>query len=238
MRQAARLPGSEGLAGIIDFQAQAAKQHGVKIETGWRAGSNDIKALSPDQVILATGANMTWPEQFPSELEAAGIILTLPDLVESLGQSKAQQPGSIVVWDEDQSSATYDAVLWLAEKYDDVFLLTSQAGFATSESLINRQGILHRLRLSKVKLLVSSKPFVTEADLTEGVVRYQNTATSAQGSIEKVTALTYASPRAPRLDLLSDLKAADIPTHIIGDALGQRHLATAMSDGYKLGLKI
>ena len=238
IRQFARLPGSEGLAGIVDFQSQAAKQHGVKIETGWRAGSNDIKAMAPDQVILATGASMIWPEQFPSEFEGEGIILTLPDLVESLGQSNGPQPGNIVVWDKDQSSATYDAVLWLAEKFGNVFLLTSQAGFAMSESLINRQGILHRLRLSKVKLLVSSKLTVTEADLTEGVVKYNDIATESRGRIENVSALTYASPRVPRLDLLPDLEAAGIVPHIIGDAQGPRRLVEAMSDGYKLGLKI
>jgi dimethylglycine catabolism A len=238
IRQIARLPGSEGLAGIVDFQAQVAKQHGVRIETGWRASAKDIEALSPDHVILATGASMTWPEQFPIEFEDASIILTLPDLVENLGQSNGQQPGNIVVYDEDQSSATYDAVLWLAEKYDNVFLLTSQADFALSESLINRQGILHRLRQSKVNMLPSCEPVVMEADLTEGVVKFKNIVTSAQGSIENVSALAYTSPRAPRLDLLPDLKAAGIAPHIIGDAYGSRRLVEAMSDGYKLGLKI
>jgi dimethylglycine catabolism A len=238
IRQVSQLPGSEGLAAIVDFQAQAAKQHGVKIETGWLADLEDIQALSPDHVILATGARMSWPEQFPPELEGSGIILTLLDLVESRSQSKAQQPGCIVVLDEHQSSAIYDAVIWLAEKFDNIFLITSQTGFAISESLINRQGILHRLRQSKVNLLASSKLTVSEEGLAEGIVEFKNIATSDRGSIENVSALTYASQRVPRLDLLPDLKAAGIVPHIIGDAQSPRLLVEAMSDGYKLGLKI
>jgi len=57
----ALLPGGESLSSIYDFQKLSADRYGVDFRLGAPATLEDILALDPQTVILATGATPSWP---------------------------------------------------------------------------------------------------------------------------------------------------------------------------------
>ena len=237
-RQASQMPGAEGLGGIFDYQEQAAKQYSVNIKSGQQAGLVDILALTPDVVVLATGAQMAYPSSLPAELEDEGVIMDLPALIADLSGSNRSYAGTAVIIDEDHTIAFYNATLWMADRFDEVVLITSRERFAASETLINRQGIIERLFRPNITLLPFSELLLSGDNMEEGRVKYRHLKTDQVGLIENVAALSYASHRVPRLDLQAGLEAAGVQTELIGDAFAPRGVLQAMTEGYELAMKL
>jgi 2,4-dienoyl-CoA reductase-like NADH-dependent reductase (Old Yellow Enzyme family)/thioredoxin reductase len=237
-RQASQMPGAEGLGGIFDYQEQAAKQYSVNIKSGQQAGLVDILALTPDVVVLATGAQMAYPSSLPAELEDEGVIMDLPALIADLSGSNRSYAGTAVIIDEDHTIAFYNATLWMADRFDEVVLITSRERFAASETLVNRQGIIERLFRPNITLLPFSELLLSGDNMEEGRVKYRHLKTDQVGLIENVAALSYASHRVPRLDLQAGLEAAGVQTELIGDAFAPRGVLQAMTEGYELAMKL
>ena len=237
-RQAAGMLGAEGLAGIFDFQEQAAKRYSVNIKLGQQASLEDILALAPEVVILATGAQMAYPSLLPKELKGDGGIKDLPTLITDLSGSDRPLAGTAVIIDEDHTTAFYNAALWMANRFNELVLITSRERFATSESLVNRQGIIERLFEPNITLLPLSELLLSEDDIEEGRVKYRHLRTGQVGQIQNVAALSYASHRVPRLDLQAGLEAAGIETELIGDAFAPRGVLQAITEGYELAMKL
>lgn len=237
-RLAAMLPGGEGLAGVFEFQSRAARQHGVRMEIGRSVGVQDVLALAPDVVVLATGADMAWPDVLPPDLKDSGIALDLPSLIETLARRDGAQSGTVVIVDEEQSMTTYNAAMWLAARFARVVMITSRESFARRESLVNRQGILRRLLDRNITMLPFSRPDVNEPELIAGVVGYRHVMTGARAQIDDVAAVTHAAHRVPRLALLEELKAAGHAPRIIGDAFAPRGLLQAMQEGFALAMRL
>jgi 2,4-dienoyl-CoA reductase-like NADH-dependent reductase (Old Yellow Enzyme family)/thioredoxin reductase len=237
-RQASQMPGAEGLGGIFDYQEQAAKQYSVNIKSGQQAGLVDILALTPDVVVLATGAQMAYPSSLPAELEDEGVIMDLPALIADLSGSNRSYAGTAVIIDEDHTIAFYNATLWMADRFDEVVLITSRERFAASETLVNRQGIIERIFRPNITLLPFSELLLSGDNMEEGRVKYRHLKTDQVGLIENVAALSYASHRVPRLDLQAGLEAAGVQTELIGDAFAPRGVLQAMTEGYELAMKL
>ena len=237
-RQASQMPGAEGLGGIFDYQEQAAKQYSVNIKSGQQAGLVDILALTPDVVVLATGAQMAYPSSLPAELEDEGVIMDLPALIADLSGSNRSYAGTAVIIDEDHTIAFYNATLWMADRFDEVVLITPRERFAASETLVNRQGIIERLFRPNITLLPFSELLLSGDNMEEGRVKYRHLKTDQVGLIENVAALSYASHRVPRLDLQAGLEAAGVQTELIGDAFAPRGVLQAMTEGYELAMKL
>jgi 2,4-dienoyl-CoA reductase-like NADH-dependent reductase (Old Yellow Enzyme family)/thioredoxin reductase len=237
-RQAAQMPGAEGLGGVFDYQEQAAKRYSVNIKLGLQAGLEDILKLTPDVVILATGAQMEYPSSLPSELKDDGGIMDLPTLITELSGFDRSYTGTIVIVDEDHTAAFYNAAQWMIDRFDELILITSRERFAANESLVNRQGIIERLFKPNITLLPYSELLLTGADLEEGRVEYRHLKTDQVGKIENVSALSYAVHRTPRLDLQAGLETAGVQTELIGDAFAPRSVLQAMTEGYGLAMKL
>src|SRR6185436_12810045 len=84
----ARLPNSESLSSVYDYQFAKAQRHGARFELGVRVGAERILAERPDVVVLATGARMVWPSCLPPELHALGLV---PDLRSAMGDLERLQ---------------------------------------------------------------------------------------------------------------------------------------------------
>jgi hypothetical protein len=169
------MPGAEGLGGVFDYQEQAAKRYSVNIKLGQQAALNDILALSPDLVILATGARMAYPSSLPSELEGDGVIKDLPTFVTELSDSDRSYAGTIVIVDEDHTAAFYNAAQWMIDRFDELVLITSRERFAANESLVNRQGIIERLFKPNITLLPCSELLLTDDDMKLKMCRRSHT---------------------------------------------------------------
>jgi thioredoxin reductase len=237
-RQAAQMPGAEGLGGVFDYQEQAAKRYSVNIKLGYKADLGDILELTPDVVILATGAQMEYPSSLPTELKDDCGIMDLPTLIAELSGFDRSYAGTIVIVDEDHTAAFYNAAQWMIDRFDELVLITSRELFASNESLVNRQGIIERLFKPNITLLPYSELLLTSDDLEEGCVGYRHLKTDQVGKIENVSALSYAVHRTPRLDLQAGLEAAGVQTKLIGDAFAPRGVLQAMTEGYEQAMKL
>ena len=238
-RLAAALPGAEGLAGVYDYQTAEAKNRGVRIELGIKAAAADILSLEPDQVVLASGARMAWPEDLLGNREALSGVPDLPAAMAALLAHPGRHPGTAVVIDEDHTSFTYNAVDWLAEHFERVVLLTSRDTVARHEHRVARQGIIERLLGRGVEMRTFQLPDLNADELEDGIVAYRPAIGSGPRQfIEEVGFLSYAAHRDPRLELLAPLRAAGHQPRLIGDARAPRTLLHATREGHAAGLEI
>ena len=162
---AACLPGGNGLQGVYDFDAAAAKEAGARIELGVNAQVSDIIALAPDNVVLATGAEAPWP------LAAAGDPLddtVAPPLAECLRTAfrhHGHMGGRLVLIDGEDSIWCYRAAQYLTTKFHHVTVLSSAAKPAAGAPLVARQGLLERLAHGNIMVHLSCDADPTEDEL-------------------------------------------------------------------------
>ncbi|MBT5266872.1 MAG: NAD(P)-binding protein [Rhodospirillaceae bacterium] len=237
-RLAAMLPGGEGLEGVYDFQAALARRAGARLELGVAASFDDIKSLSPDQIILASGADMPWPGKSLDEFDIGEIVSALPSFVERQLRHPGRSDGTVVVFDQDNSAATYRAVTYLAGRFDAVVVVLDREIVAEREPLVVRQGLLERIAVTAIEVLPFTEGNLTIDELGDGIVGYRSSLTGARHVIKNVSALTHASPRVPRLSLLEPLREAGYELILIGDAFAPRTLLHAVAEGYSAGSKL
>ena len=233
----AELPGGENLSSIYDFQRLCADRVGVKMELGLMASADDILALNPDAVILATGSTMSWPSFLPEEYKDEGFFLDLREIIAALLEHPLPQPGTAVIYDHDHTKMTYAAAEWMAEKFDRVVIVTPRDRIASDEALVNRQGIYHRLSKQKVQIITSCEPS-SDSEFEQGKVNLCNIYNGKTTLIEDVSLFTYATPRTPNNDLAPTLRGAGIEVHCIGDAYAPRVVLAATEDGNRVGLQV
>ena len=236
LRVAASLPGCEGLAGVYDYQISMAQEHGVKLELGVPASASDVLASKPDAIVLASGADLAWPDCLPAD--AKDLILDLPTLITDLGHFSGRQPGMAVIIDLDYAAFPNNAAEWLADQFDEVSVLTPQEVIASHEPLVVRQSVLERLARLPIRLLTLAIPDFHLDELEQGVAGYRNILSTKRGQLSGVTVIAYAAHRTPRLGLLENLRKAGHEPLIIGDAFTPRGLVQATRQGFDAGLAI
>jgi 2,4-dienoyl-CoA reductase-like NADH-dependent reductase (Old Yellow Enzyme family) len=233
----ATLPGGEGLSSIYDYQALAARRHGVRFTLGRPASAADVLALAPDVVVLATGSTPAWPAFLPEGWREEGLIPDLRQAVQWLGAYPGRNPGTAVIWDEDHTAFTYDAAEFLAERFDQVAILTPRERLAGDEPLVIRQGVYHRLYRAGMTILTSVR-ILPNPRIDAGEVAFANVFSGAEGVLRDVAFLTYATPRRPDDALAAPLIAAGIELHRIGDCKAPRITLTATAEGYRAAMEI
>ena len=233
----ALLPGGEHLSSIYDYQQLAAKRAGLALELGVRATPDDILSLAPDQVVLATGSEMSWPQSLPRALQADGAIPSLRELVPMLQDLEERQGGTAIVFDMDHTEATYGACEWLLRWFDSVVVATPRDSIAHDVPLVTRLGIQRRFNQKRIRIV----PFV-ELDpgsaWEDGAVGLRNIYNADIETIEGVALVSYSTPRVPALDLWQPLRERGLPVSRIGDSLIPRTALAATSEGYALGMKL
>lgn len=237
-RLRAHLPGGETITSIPDYQYPAALRAGARFRLGEEATVEKILALQPDEVILATGGRMIPPPWLPGEVLESGMV---PDLETALWQVsglKARQPGCAVIYDMDHNDGTYAGAERLHELFERVVLITPRDAIATDLWIVARQGIHRRFATKGIEAITLVEPVWNEAGFEEGIVEYRNIYSGAVGRIEQVSMLTWATPRAPEVDLLGPLEAAGIAVRLVGDARSPRDLLTATAEGHAAGLAV
>ncbi|WP_082826108.1 oxidoreductase [Croceicoccus estronivorus] len=233
----ADLPGGEGLSSIYDYQQLAARRYGVTMHMGMQAGVDEILALAPDVVVLATGAYGTWPDFLPEEWREDGLVPDIRQAVALLQPYASVTEGRAVIWDEDHSAFTYDAAEFLLTRFEKLTILTPRERIASDESLIVRQGVYRRLYEQGVEIVTSVRP-LPEPKLEEGELAYANIFSGAEGVLRDVAFLTYATPRIPDDALAAALRGRGMDIRLVGDCRAPRIALSATSEGYRAGMEI
>jgi len=233
----AELSGGENLSSIYDYQYLAGKAAGVRYELGIAAKADDVLALNPDHVLLATGAHMAVPDFVPAEFAAEGLVPDLRALARDMLERSGREPGRLVVFDHDHTEMTYAATELFAERFERVTLVTPRERIAADCSLINRQGIYHRLHGRGVEILTCVEPRDLDL-LEEGALGLVNVWNGAESRVEEVIAITYASARVPDDALRTPLLAAGLTVECIGDARAPRGVLAATREGYEVAMTL
>ncbi len=230
----ALLPGGEHLSSVYDYQQLAARRGGARLELGVRASLEDIVALAPDDVVLATGSTMNWPESLPRTLADDGAILDLRAAVSALRELAEHQGGTAVLFDMDSTEGTYNAAEWLATKFDRVIITTPRDRVADDVPLVTRLGVARRLSQKRIQVYPLTE-IAGDSAFEDGQVSLRNVYNGDRSTITDVALITYSTPRRPRLELLAPLSARSMRVHVIGDARLPRTVLAATSEGHALG---
>ncbi len=229
------LPGGENLSSVYDYQLQVMQRAGVKIEFGLKATIEDIQSYEPDAVVLAAGATMSWPAELPIELRDDGAILDLRELIVGLADFTGQEEGTAVIIDRDQTWGTYAAAERLRQIFSRVLIVTPRERLAEEEALVTRQIINQRLSLADVSWRTHTR-VLGDSPLDEGVLNIANVFSGVTETIDDLALLTYATPRVPNDNLVSELSDAGIECHVVGDAYAPRTLLAATRQGFEAGM--
>lgn len=228
------LPGGEDITSIYDYQFVAAQRAGVRVELGVQAGPQEVLALRPDVVVLATGGTMVPPPWLPPEIAAEGWVPDLRQAMQGLVGRQQRQRGTAVLHDMDHAEGTYAAVERLAALFDRVVLTTPRHSIADDTSVVTRQGILRRLSRLRIEVRHLCEP-VWDEGFEEGRLTLRQIYSGETSVIDDVAFLSYATPRARNDVLWAPLQQAGIEVHRVGDCLSPRDLLAATSDGHRIG---
>lgn len=229
-----RLPGSEQVSSVYDYQMARGLRAGVQYEYGITASVSDVMALSPDHVVLATGATQSWPAMLPLEWKVEGYVPSLRETCQLLLEGYPKQPGTAVLYDVDHTAGTYAAAELMSQIFSRVVIATPRSHICSEENLVYAQGVYRRT----VRLGVEIVPLVelsAESALIDGKVTLVNIYTGKELVVDDVALLTYSTPRIPNVELFEPLARAGFDVRAIGDCYAPRHLISATADGHKVG---
>lgn len=233
-----RLRVSESLSSIADYQLMRLQQQGVDLRLGAAANIEDVRALRPDAVVLATGATMVWPQCLPVRLREEGWVKDLRDVLPEVLDIRDPQPGTAVLFDMDQTEGTYAAAELLRDKFARVVVLCAREAVAQDVALVVRQRVQRRFVERGIEVVPQVEPVWTESMEDAGRLAYRSVFGGALHYLDDVVLLTYATPRRPNLDLLPALQALGVPVHRIGDAKWAREPMSATAEGYAVGMML
>lgn len=230
----AQLPGGEALSSIYDYQHAMASRAEARFELGVTASAADIRALKPDAVVLACGAEMLPPHWLPLELRDAGLVPDLRSAMQSLVGHTTRSRGAAVIYDMDHTAGTYASAERLHALFERVVVITPRESFAAEVPLVTRQGVLRRLHEKRIGMIVHAEPRWSDR-LEDGVLEYVNVYTGETGVIEDAAFLAYATPRVPQDALAAPLREAGIEVHRVGDCRFARGVMAATAEGHRVG---
>lgn len=226
----ATLPGRAEARIPVDFQLAKADAAGVRFVLGKEAAAEDVLALAPDAIIVATGARMRRPES----LIESGSAMDLRAACRALAESPAARAGTAVIFDQDQGAFVYAAAALFAERYERVVLLTPAPDVAREVNLMSRLGLYRRLYAAHIGI----ERFAEPVRYVGRSVIWRNILTGEESEISDVTCLAYATPRRVNDALATALKSAGVPLHVIGDCKLPRNTTAAVHEGHAAALAI
>ena len=196
-RLRAQLPGGEAVSSIYDYQHAAAQRAGVQFELGQDARVNDILALKPDNVILATGATMVAPRWLPRE--AREIVADLRSAVQGVLHLMHKQPGAAIIYDMDLSEGTYASAEKLQQRFERVIIVTARDAIADETSMVTHQGINRRLSAKGIDVMLLSQPLWSDA-FENGELEIAHVYTGQKTVIRNVAFFAYSDRKSTRLN--------------------------------------
>ena len=218
---AQKLPGREEFGGIVQNLSREATAAGAKIHTGHTVTIEDIRANTPDQVILATGAT---PYQPPLEGQEEAHVVNAWEVL-----SGANVGNSVVIADWRCDWVGIGLAEMMATTGRQVRLMVNGAMPGETLQLYVRNHYLGRLRRLGVKIETNVRLFGVDSDS----VYFQDTLTDEAVIEEAVDTVITSLGHTPVDDLGGALENAGLPFVRIGDCLAPRTAEEAVLEGLK-----
>lgn len=235
----AMLPGLEDRAAIIRWLKLQLDKAGVEIQTGSEATPASIRALSPDAVIIATGAR--YSKTGASKNQLTGVPgANLPHVLtpEEVLLENARIGNRIVVYDNTSYEVGPGIAEHLADQGKEVFLVTIDSAMAMSVTELGLNKVVARRVLPKVTFM----PLAEITGIDRHDVHMRGFLSGEKTVLSGIDNIILVTSKPPQEDLYHAL-VADMPDiRIIGDAREARWsiFATdeAIKDGRMAGLAV
>jgi 2,4-dienoyl-CoA reductase-like NADH-dependent reductase (Old Yellow Enzyme family)/thioredoxin reductase len=221
---AAHLLGKESYATFTQYLDRALKQLGVAVHLETEVAKEDILRMSPDAVIVATGA-------LPMILNVPGA--TGPNVVQAndVIAGKAEAEGRVVV--VGGGLLGMETALWLAEKGQEVSLISDigLGGRKGVEEHFVFRTLFNRLVHARIPLYLHS-PVVEITGQSVHMAVGDNVFSVAADTV--VLAVGAQSVN----QLAQDLNDTGIEIHVVGDCVEPRHASAATYEAAQAALQI
>jgi 2,4-dienoyl-CoA reductase-like NADH-dependent reductase (Old Yellow Enzyme family)/thioredoxin reductase len=219
---AVRIPLKEEIREEIDYLTYQMERLKIDVLLGKEANLNTIQELSPDVVIVATGARPITPDFSDERIKA----ITAWDVLDS-----KEEPGENILI-VGGGSVGLETAHFLAKKGKNVIVVEQFNRFAADMGPISRFYLRTRLKELRVTLMKNTKFLgingqgaIVEKDTQESTIPNVDTIVWAVGSVSKNS-------------LVDELKGHPYEVFIIGDANKPRDALFAIEEGHKAALNI
>jgi 2,4-dienoyl-CoA reductase (NADPH2) len=218
-------PGRGEFDGACRYTAAQCRKLGVEIRLGAAADAGSVLALSPDVVVVATGARAHRPDLpgIESAVSAWDVLL-----------GKGPEGRRVLVIDEEYGHQAPSAASYLLERGREVELVTSErtmAGFlgATSappvfERFFGKGGVLH----GNLRTLA----------IAEGRAVVRNVWSDRESALGPFDAFVYAYGGEAESGLAAELEGRAPRVETIGDCFAPRTLQHAILEGHRLAREL
>lgn len=207
---------------LTNYLSRQVFKLGVDVRLNCRVTPKLVAQMSPDVVVVATGARPLVPN-IPGAAEHA---VTAWDVLAGKATSGKRV---VVVGGGDVGCETAE---YLAAQGKEVTVVEMLPDVATELASWTRRLLLERLMAAQVEILTQTTVISIEA----GRIIYDRQGIS--GDISSVDTIVLACGVTPRRELADALCGTGLPVHIIGDAAKPRNLAAAIREGFELGFNI
>jgi dimethylglycine catabolism A len=224
LRWEASLPGRGEYAGVMAWMAEGAKRAGVGFEFGAAVAPADVLAAKPDTVIIATGAHQRRPNTFEGEGAS----------VRDWPVAATPTDGTAVLFDMDQTAATYAVADALTQTYRRLVLLTPRTQLARGVNYCSAIGVQRRLYEQNVEIVVAAEPL----SLRNGLLTWRNVFTGRTQEIADVALFLWSTPRLADDAIAAPLRAAGLDVRLAGDCMAPRDLFCAIHEGEAAGMAV
>jgi 2,4-dienoyl-CoA reductase-like NADH-dependent reductase (Old Yellow Enzyme family) len=236
LRLAAKVKGRGEIGGVVSHLETQIGKLGVDLRCGWAPTAEELRALEPDHVIIATGS-------------APGV-----DLVGNIARGQLDTPGLdhdhvLNVWDilehgaevghtvliADDGEGSWKAIsiaLDLSERGHDVHLVTPLPYVGAKLGPFTQNKLVPRIFASTI----TAHPFATIKSVSKTAVTL--TERGHERVIEDVDTVVLAGWHRPVNDLYFAVKRMGIPVQRVGDAIACRTMLEAIHEGERAARRV
>ena len=236
LRLAASVDGREEIGGVTTYLETQVNKLGVDVRCGWAPTAEEVRALDPDHVIVATGS-------------APG-----PDIIGNIARGQLETPGLdrehvVNVWDvlehdahvghtvvvADDGEGTWKAIslaLQLSERGHDVHLVTPLPYVGAKLGPFTQNKLVPRIFASTI----TPHPFASIASVSDTSVAL--TERGIERTIDDVDTVVLAGWHRPVNDLYFAVKRMGIPVQRVGDAIACRTMLEAVHEGERAARRV
>jgi len=220
---AAGAPGHAEWGEIVTHLAGRLERLGVDVRLGVDAGADDVLALAPDAVVVATGAGAG-----PVPFEHDGVPVVDEFAVMGGG---GPRDGDVVLLDQGVRFEGAALAETLVARGNRVAWVTPAPMIAAQVDPTTMLPLRRRLAAHGV----APHPEQTVVRAHDGTVTLLNVLEGTTSELHGIDAVVTAGGKAPRVALAAALEASGVELHSVGDCVSPRHVAMAVREGELAG---
>jgi thioredoxin reductase len=236
LRIAAKIKGRSEISGVIDHLDVMIAKHGVDLRLGCSPTAEDVLALEPDHVIVATGSapspdivgNLAQGIRFTPGLDQDHVL----SVWDVLDDGKPVGQHVVIVDDGEGGWKGIGLALQLQETGHHVEMITPLPYVGAKLGPFSANLAVPRVHKSGM----TTRPFTTVTAVNGPTVDI--TERGRSGTITDVNTVVRAGWHRPVNGLYFALKGRGIPVERIGDAIASRTMMEAVHEGERAGRRI